>query len=108
MPDADPVANWAPAASRDVDDIWDYYATAASLETALRLVTSIVEAANRIAAHPLRGRSRSDLRPDLRSVRAPPFVVFYKTEPRGVEVVRVLHERRDLPGALDEEDIGQV
>jgi addiction module RelE/StbE family toxin len=103
LPNAELGADWAPAAERDVDEIWDYYAETASSETAERLLTTIFAAVARIAAHPFQGRPRTDFRPlDLRSVRAPPYLIFYRVESDRVQIVRVLHERRDLPAALAE------
>jgi plasmid stabilization system protein ParE len=45
--------------------------------------------------HPFAGRSRDELRPDLRSAVARAYVVFYRVTVR-LEIVRVLHGRRDL------------
>jgi toxin ParE1/3/4 len=104
LPGADPVPDWAPAAKRDVDEIWDYYCEIASPQTAERLLASIFAAAARIAAHPLQGRSRADIRPDLRSVRVPPYLIFYRTAADRQQIVRVLHEKRDLAAVLPQVD----
>jgi toxin ParE1/3/4 len=94
--------DWAPAAQRDVDEIWDYYSEVASPQTAERLLTSIFAAVARIAVHPLQGRSRKDLRPSLRSIRVPPYLIFYRAESDRQQIVRVLHEKRDLATELRE------
>lgn len=97
---AEPEADWAPAAARDVDQIWDYYAEAAAPDTADRMIATIFSSVERITAHPFQGRSRADIRDGLRSVRAAPYIVFYRFEPGRVQIVRVLHERRDIEVAL--------
>lgn len=100
MAAGEPVAAWSSAARGDVDAIWDYYADQVSDEMANKLVRAIQAAASRVAKLPLTGRSRFLLLPDLRSVRAPPYLVFYRLGSAGVEVVRVLHEHRDLEAAF--------
>jgi toxin ParE1/3/4 len=100
LPNADPIAEWAPAAERDLDEIWDYYAANASSDTASKLLEKIIVAVTRVAVHPFHGRARSDLRPNLRCVRVSPYIVFYRTRHQGIEVIRVLHERRDLATLL--------
>lgn len=84
------------------NEIWDYYAQAASPETADRLLTEVFVAVARVAAHPLHGRPRADLREDLRCVSVSPYIVFSRTGTDRIEVVRILHERRNLEGVLTE------
>jgi toxin ParE1/3/4 len=100
LPKADSRAVWSSAAARDVDDIWDYYAAEASEETADRVVDLLAAAGEAVALKPARGRSRDTLAPGLRSVRSAPYLVFYRVTGTSVEIVRVLHERRDLAAAL--------
>ena len=95
---------WAPKADRDLLDIWNYYAVEASAEIADRVVGQIVTAARRIVRLPLSGRARDDLKPGLRAVLAHPYVVFYRLAESDVEIVRVLHERRNLPSVLAKSD----
>jgi toxin ParE1/3/4 len=97
----DRVAVWALAAQQDVDDIWDYYALNVSEEAAGRLVREIEAAAERVARLPLTGSPRQRLLPGLRCVRAPPYLVFYRIVAGAIEVIRVLHERRDLDVAFE-------
>jgi toxin ParE1/3/4 len=48
-------------------------------------------------------RPRDDIRPGLRAVIVHPYAVFYRVGEGEVEVVRVLHQRRDLPALLQNE-----
>ena len=45
------------------------------------------------------GVARDDLGPGLRALPFRDYIIFYRDEPRGVIVVRVLHGARDI-GAL--------
>lgn len=72
---------WGPARTRD-------------------FLEGLVEAVERLSAHPLMGRSRDALLPGLRSIRHRGYVVFYLAEPEGPIVVAVIHERRNH-AALD-------
>jgi toxin ParE1/3/4 len=69
----------------------------ASLEIADNLVREIDRVTHRIAANPLARRSREDLLPGLRSALARPHTIFFRIANDDVEIVRVLHERRDFP-----------
>lgn len=45
---------------------------------------------------PFIGRDRSTLLQGVRSIVAYPYVIFYRVEPGGIAVIRVLHGRRDI------------
>ena len=50
-----------------------------------------------LAANPLTGIAREDVRPEgLRSIAHGSHVVFYQPQPYGVLIVRVLHGRQDV------------
>ena len=101
---------WSPAAQQDLIDIWGYFARVASPVTADRLVDEIEAAANRLVIDPQMHRVRRDLIPnlpgELRSVPAHPYTLFYRMGPQSahrreeIEVLRVLHERRDFSSEL--------
>jgi toxin ParE1/3/4 len=58
-----------------------------------------------LAGQPGLGRPRSDLRQNLRSLAVGNHIIFYRQIEDGIEVVRVLHGRRDI-GALFAQDGG--
>jgi toxin ParE1/3/4 len=91
-------------AEQDLGDIWRYYANAASVDVADRLVAAIIAAASRVVQRPLSGRSRAELKAGLRSILSSPYIVFYHVSDSGVEIVRVLHERRNLAAELSKSD----
>jgi toxin ParE1/3/4 len=97
---------WSPAAEQDLLDIWRYFARVASPEIADALLREIENAADRLRENPLLGRQRLDITPglmgDLRAVRADPYSIFYRPTGTTVQIIRVLHERQDIPTILGE------
>ncbi len=53
-----------------------------------------------LAQNPFLGRSRDEVAPGYRSVVVGRYVVFYLATGEDVEIVRVLHGRRDLSAVL--------
>ena len=94
---------WAPRASQDLREIWHHCAEQASAETADKILEQVIHAAARVGERPLTGRSRDRLKMGLRSALAHPYLVFYRVRQNDVQVVRVLHERRNLAAILAEE-----
>src|SRR3954468_602716 len=89
---------------------WGYLARVASWATADRLVDEIEAAANRLVIDPRMHRVRRDLIPnlpgELRAAPAHPYTFFYRMNPQSahgheeIEILRVVHERRDFPSEL--------
>ena len=88
--------SWSKDARADLADIWLYYRQVAGRQTADNIIREITAAAQMLEEYPLGGRSRSGLRPGLRSVSARPHIVFYRLRDDTTEIVRVLDGRRDL------------
>jgi toxin ParE1/3/4 len=87
---------WAPAAKRDLWNVWRYYSKVASPDIADKLVSEIQLASKRLATQPLLGRTRDEVAPGLRSLLVHPYALFYRAKDDAVEIVRVLHEHRDF------------
>jgi toxin ParE1/3/4 len=64
---------------------------------ARRVLERLRAQARKLAQTPGIGRSRKDLRPDLFSFPVGRHVLFYRSQPGGIVLVRVLHGARDLP-----------
>ncbi|SEB91126.1 toxin ParE1/3/4 [Rhizobiales bacterium GAS191] len=103
MPEAKNVT-WAPFAKRDLRDIWRYYARVGSPEVADRLLREIDRAGVLLERRYHLGRKRDELMPGLQSVIVHPHTIFYRVSDASVEVVRVLHERRDFPGIFSKDE----
>ena len=56
-----------------------------------------------LAAYPMMGPARPDLRADLRYFVAGHYLILYRAQANGVEIVRVLHGARHVPNLLPPE-----
>jgi toxin ParE1/3/4 len=74
----------------------------ASVEVADKLLREINDAGQRLSADALRWRARDELAPGLRSVLVHPYAIFYRVEDEIVQIVRVLHGRRNLAAILSD------
>ena len=89
------------SAERDLVDISNFIARD-SPTSAARFIARLEEHCQLLAAHPLLGRARDELAPELRSLAYGRYVIFYRALPGGAEIVRVLHAR-DIRRALRNE-----
>jgi len=96
MPRRKRAAVWSPEAEQDLFDIWRYLAVEASVRTAEKYLRDINRACQQMRTRPLLGCTRDDLMRGLRSVLVSPYVIFYRVGESSIDIVRVLHGRRDL------------
>ena len=87
------------AAERDAEDIW-FWIAQDSPNAADRMLASFDSVATLLAERPLIGASRSELGRDIRSFPANPYLLFYRPVAGGVEIIRILHGRRDIDDRL--------
>jgi toxin ParE1/3/4 len=92
----------APAASIELDEIWDYYALELqNPEAADRIRDEIFDAFQKLAKMPGMGHSRRDLASEpLRFWSVRSYLIIYRGEKRPIEVLRVLHGARDVQAIL--------
>jgi toxin ParE1/3/4 len=95
---------WREQADADLDALYDWIAEQADPDVAHRHLLQIVEAVERLTDFPNRGRPRDGIRSGLRSI---PFersvTIFYHVVGDDVQVLRVIHARRDVAAAFDED-----
>ncbi|MEC4880962.1 MAG: type II toxin-antitoxin system RelE/ParE family toxin [Scytonema sp. PMC 1070.18] len=84
-------------AEEDLIEIWLYIA-ADNPVAASELVDRIEAKCQMLADSPKLGPARPDIAPELRYSPVGRYVILYREIPGGVEVVRVVHGARDLPG----------
>ena len=96
MPTSDKRVIWTPRAKQDILLIWRYFADVATPETADNLLHEINSGGMRLTDKPLLGRTREEVAPGLRSILVHPYVVSYRLNNARIEIVRVLHERRNF------------
>ncbi|RAM49252.1 MAG: type II toxin-antitoxin system RelE/ParE family toxin [Hapalosiphonaceae cyanobacterium JJU2] len=82
-------------AEQDLEDIWTYLSQQDQL-VADQQIAQILNRFPMLAQFPDMGRKRDDLLKELRSFPAQPYVVFYTKIADGIEIVRVLHQSRDV------------
>jgi toxin ParE1/3/4 len=92
----------SPEADEDLVEIWGYLARQASVRVADRQLNEIDAACETLKAWPYSGRKRDELLTGMRSVPVHPYVVFYRVRNDGIEIVRVLHGRRDVASIFAE------
>jgi toxin ParE1/3/4 len=90
------IVNLSPEADEDLIEIWGYLAREASERVADRQLQQIDATCARLKAWPYSGRKRDDLLAGMRSVPIRPYVLFYRIHGDAVEIVRVLHGRRNI------------
>ncbi len=92
----------AASAQRDLQEIHDYIAND-NTDAASRWIDRLVSRFEDLSALPGIGRKRTKLDPRYRSITEGDYVIFYQTTADdAVEVVRVIHGKRDLGQALTE------
>ena len=88
-----------PQAVDDLGDIWDYIAED-SVSAANRVESAILAACVTLSKHPRLGSKRSEIAASPVRFWAvssfPNFVVVYISETRPLQVVAILHGKRDL------------
>ena len=98
---------WSPEADQDLIEIWSYLSAEASAQVADKQLRRIDAVAQTLPRHPFRGRPRTEIAAGIRSVIAQPYIIFYRPTNTAVEVVRVLHGRRDIARIFAEGDEGR-
>jgi len=93
-------ARFSHQARADLNEIWDYIAVDSS-RAADRLLERLQGQARLVATQPRMGRARFELAAEIRSFPVGEYVLFYRPlDPGGIQIVRVLHSRRDITGEL--------
>lgn len=91
-----PTIELRPKAEDDLIDIHSFTRREWGVSRANSYIREIHQAFLTLANHSTAGRDRSEIRPGLRSFSIGSHSVFYKSLPRGVLVVRVLHQSMDF------------
>ena len=90
----------SPRARADLVSIGDDVAERMkSLASANRVLEAIEQKLKLLARHPLSGQARPDLQTGVHCfpVGKYDYVIFYRPQDNGIELLRVLHSSRDVP-----------
>ena len=91
----------SPQAARDLVDIWRYLQENASQATADRVEAAIKQKFVFLAEHPRAGHVRKNLtEADVRFFPAYSYLIVYRPKTSPLQVVSILHGRRDLEHIL--------
>lgn len=84
-----------PKAQSDIEGIWDYSYRTWGVQQANSYLAGLRDVCTELAGNPNLGKSRDDLYKGLRVYPSGKHLVFYLTTGKGIDIVRVLHERMD-------------
>jgi len=79
----------------DLLNIGDYIAQD-NVDAAITFVLRLKQRCVDIAQFPGTGRKRNEIKPNLRSATEGDYVILYRRLPDGIEIVRVVHGKRDI------------
>lgn len=92
-----------PAAKSDLDAIWDYTAERWDVDQAESYVREIRDACVRLVDGLSRGTPIDEIRPGYLKLAVGSHFLFYrKAVGGGLDIIRILHQRMDIPGRLGE------
>jgi toxin ParE1/3/4 len=90
----------SPAAQADLDAIFDHSVREWGLDQALRYTRELEQLCATLAKAPGQGADCGHIRPGYRRGVVGSHVVYFRVEPYGIAVVRILHARMDAPRHL--------
>lgn len=90
-----PILIISPEAEQDLIDIWLYIAEDQPTN-ADHFLERVQEKAQKLAEFKELGIDRRELSPDLKSFPIDRYVLYYRPNNQGIELVRVLHGSRDV------------
>jgi toxin ParE1/3/4 len=82
-------------AEQDLEDLWVYLAERNDI-AGDRQVAKLLDRFPMLAQFPTLGVSRDRLLEGLRSFPVKPYIIFYILIPDGVEILRIIHQSRDI------------
>jgi len=87
----------------DLDGIWRYTYQEWGARRASKYLRQLKRRIEQLARRPLLGKQRDELAAGLRSYHEGRHLVFYRClEQGGIMIIRVLHDRVDVPARLDD------
>lgn len=92
--------SFRPLADKDLEDIWRFTVTRWDRAQADAYVTAIIGVVEALIDNVERHPEARSLHPGLRKARSGSHLIYFFANDEGVDVVRILHERRDLETGL--------
>lgn len=86
-----------PEVRQDLDEIWNCIGIEKANPTAAHhVINRLFGAFSILAKQPLLGQEREDLGANLRAFVVQPYLVLYRAQTDGVQIVQVVHSARDI------------
>jgi toxin ParE1/3/4 len=92
----------SPLASRDLDEIFDYFAIN-SIESGERFIEDFNKKCRNLVSFPNIGRAYAEIGLSLRGIPLSGYIILYRVTVNTVEIVRVVSGYRDLESLLADE-----
>jgi len=86
---------------QDLEEIFLYWASRASLETAERVIDSITERFWLLGEHPGAGKAAGDIAAGVRCFPAGKYLIYYRKTRRGTDILHISHGARDQRSAFN-------
>jgi toxin ParE1/3/4 len=90
-------------ASRDLTEISDYFAET-NMEAGERFFREFNSKCQQLISFPSSGKSYGSIRSDLRGLSLEGYIIFYRILDDGIEILRVVSGRRNLPSLFGDRD----
>jgi toxin ParE1/3/4 len=87
-------------AEQDLDQIEEYIGND-DATAAVKFVARLTDRFGQLAEHPGIGRERIEYGPGIRSVAEGDYVIIYRVKNSTLEILRVLHGRRDIKAIIE-------
>jgi toxin ParE1/3/4 len=88
-------------AAQDLNDIADYFATY-NVRAGEKFFQSFNQKCQQLVSFPNSGKRYEEIAPNLKGISLSGYIIFYRTIDDGVEILRVISGRRDLPAIFTE------
>lgn len=85
----------SPAAEAEIAEIWDYTAGEYGLDAADDYAADLDKVMVRLLEFPLMGTDCAHVRKGYRRIRAGSHMIYYIPNRDGIQIMRVMHVRRD-------------
>jgi toxin ParE1/3/4 len=92
--------DWHETARNEFRALGEYSEAHWGVARTRKYLDRMLDLIDRVAENPMLGRDAELPRPGLRKIKAGSHVVFYTVSDDRVEVVRILHESRDIKALL--------
>ncbi|MEO1375213.1 MAG: type II toxin-antitoxin system RelE/ParE family toxin [Cyanobacteria bacterium J06635_10] len=90
-------------ATEDLKGIANYFATN-NVEAGDQFFNKFDRRCEQLINFPNMGRSYAEIRPNLRGLPLDGYIIFYRVFDLGIEILRVVNARRDLPSIFEEQE----